>query len=191
MGTPKHTVRLAAVADFHCNQNSQGAVQKLFAQVPAEADVLLLCGDLTDHGLPEEAELLARELNAAVKIPVVAVLGNHDYEAGQQDNVRRILASAGVKMLDGGDPCEVHGVGFAGAKGFAGGFGQWALEPWGEQTIKQIVREAVDESLKLESGLARLRTACRVAVLHYAPVRMTVEGEPPEIYPFLGSSRLE
>jgi Icc-related predicted phosphoesterase len=96
----------------------------------------------------------------------------------------------GVTVLDG-EATEVHGIGFAGVKGFAGGFGRGALGPWGEHAIKQFVQEAVDESLKLEAALARLRTEQRVAVLHYSPVRGTVEGEPPEIFPFLGSSRLE
>ena len=95
-----------------------------------------------------------------------------------------------MTILDG-DAVEFHGVGFAGAKGFCGGFGRRALEPWGEPAIKAFVREALDESLKLESALARLRTKHRIALLHYAPIQATVEGEPPEIFPFLGSSRLE
>ena len=152
--------------------------------------MLVLCGDFTDYGLPEEARILARELTAAVKIPVIAVLGNHDYESGQQDEIRRILIDAGVTVLDG-EATEVHGVGFAGVKGFAGGFGRGALGPWGEAAIKQFVQEAVDEALKLEAALARLRTHRRVALLHYSPIRGTVEGEPPEILPYLGSSRLE
>jgi Icc-related predicted phosphoesterase len=120
----------------------------------------------------------------------VAVLGNHDYEGGQPDEIRRILAEAGVTVLDG-EATEIHGVGFAGVKGFAGGFGRGALGPWGERAIKVFVQEAVDEALKLESALARLRTDHRIAVLHYSPIRGTVEGEPPEIFPYLGSSRLE
>jgi Icc-related predicted phosphoesterase len=125
-----------------------------------------------------------------MKLPVIAVLGNHDYEGGQAPEIRRILNEAGVTVLDG-EATEVHGVGFAGVKGFAGGFGRGALGPWGEQAIKSFVQEAVDESLKLESALARLRTPHRIAILHYAPIRATVEGEPPEIFPYLGSSRLE
>ena len=152
--------------------------------------MLVLCGDFTDYGLPEEARVLARELTAAVKIPVIAVLGNHDYEAGKQDEIREILLDAGVTVLDG-EATEIQGVGFAGVKGFAGGFGRGALGPWGEQAIKHFVQEAVDEALKLEAALARLRTQQRVALLHYSPIRGTVEGEPPEIFPYLGSSRLE
>ena len=182
-------IRMAAIGDLHCSQASQAAVQASFSQIAESADLLLLAGDLTDHGRPDEAHMLARALSA-VRVPVVAVLGNHDFESDQQDQVRDIIAGAGVTLLDG-DACEVRGIGIAGVKGFAGGFGQRALGPWGERTIKQFVREAVDEALKLEAALARLRTPQIVALLHYAPVAQTVEGEPLEVYPFLGSSRLE
>jgi Icc-related predicted phosphoesterase len=152
--------------------------------------VLVIAGDLTDYGLADEARALARDLTTLVKIPIVAVLGNHDYESGEETLVRDVLVDAGVHMLDG-DAVELHGVGFAGVKGFAGGFGRGALGPWGEQAIKLFVQEALNEALKLESALARLKAKHRIAVLHYAPVRATVEGEPPEIHPWLGSSRLE
>ncbi|HEV3140622.1 MAG TPA: metallophosphoesterase, partial [Vicinamibacterales bacterium] len=169
---------------------SQGAFQALFSSVKESADVLLIAGDLTDYGLPDEAQVLVRELSA-LRIPVVAVLGNHDVESGKETEVTQILRDAGVVVLDGG-ACEVLGVGFAGVKGFGGGFGQRALGPWGETIIKQFVREAVDEALKLEAAFARLRrTQSLIALLHYAPIVGTVEGEPLEIYPFLGSSRLE
>jgi Icc-related predicted phosphoesterase len=181
-------VRIGALADLHCTKNSQGQFQPLLAQVAEGVDVLLLGGDLTDHGLPEEAQVLARELGA-VKVPLIGVLGNHDFESGKQDEVSQVLAGAGVKMLDG-DAAEVLGVGFAGAKGFAGGFGRGTLGPWGEDVVKQFVREAVNEALKLESALARLRTAQRVALLHYSPLEATVEGEPREIFAFLGCGRL-
>jgi Icc-related predicted phosphoesterase len=183
------SLRIAALGDMHLTKGSQGSFQTLFAHVSANADVLVLCGDFTDYGLPDEARVLAREL-AVVKLPVVAVLGNHDYEGGKPDEIRSVLADAGVTVLDG-EATEIQGVGFAGTKGFAGGFGRGALGPWGEQAIKHFVQEAVDEALKLESALARLRTPQRVAILHYSPIRGTVDGEPPEIYPFLGSSRLE
>jgi len=182
-------VRLAAVGDIHCTKSSQGVLQPLFAAVAEQADVLILCGDLTDYGQPDEAHVLVRELSA-VSVPVVAVLGNHDFESGQQAAVTEILCASGVQMLDG-DACEVKGVGFAGVKGFGGGFGARALGPWGEDVIKAFVREAVDEALKLESALARLRVEQKVAVMHYSPVQATVEGEPEAIFPFLGSSRLE
>jgi Icc-related predicted phosphoesterase len=166
-------------------------LQPIFSAVAESADVLCLCGDLTDFGTPEEAHLLARELATTVKrIPVLGVLGNHDFEAGQQAAVTEILTDAGVTMLDG-EAVVVHGIGFAGVKGFCGGFGPGALQPWGEASIKSFVREAVDEGLKLESALAKLRTEQRIALLHYAPIEATVVGEPQAIYPFLGSSRLE
>jgi Icc-related predicted phosphoesterase len=189
MASAKEKVRLAAVGDIHCSRTSQGTLQPLFEQIAESADVLLLCGDVTDYGLEEEAHILTREL-AAANIPTLAVFGNHDYESGKQDEVRQILSQAGVKVLDG-EACEIHGVGFAGVKGFAGGFGRGALGAWGEDTIKQFVQEAVDEALKLEAALARLQTDRRVVLLHYSPTHTTVEGEPPEIFPFLGSSRLE
>ena len=186
----RRLVRVAALGDIHCTRNSQGVFQPLFTQISSSAEVLVLCGDLTDYGLPEEAHVLARELTTSVTIPVLAVLGNHDYESGRQDEVAQILADAGVIMLDG-DAAEVYGVGFAGAKGFAGGFGQGTLAPWGEEVIKLFVQEALNEALKLERALSRLRTVYRVVILHYAPIAGTVQGEPPEIFAFLGTSRLE
>jgi Icc-related predicted phosphoesterase len=185
---PGKVVRVGALADLHCTRSSQGLLGPLLARAAAVADVLLLGGDLTDSGLPEEARVLTGELKA-LKVPLIGVLGNHDFEAGKQDEVRAVLADAGVTLLDG-EACEVLGIGFAGVKGFAGGFGRGALGPWGEQAVKAFVHEAVQEALKLEAALARLRTAHRIALLHYAPVRATVEGEPPEIFPYLGSSRL-
>ena len=182
-------VRVAAIGDLHCGKTSQGTFQGLFARIAETAEVLLLAGDLTDYGLPDEARVLAKEL-AAVRIPTAAVLGNHDYESDKQDEIRQILTDSGVTVLDG-DACELHGVGIAGVKGFGGGFGQRALGPWGEPIIKQFVHEAVNEALKLEAALARLRTNRLIALLHYSPVQATVDGEPPEIFPFVGSSRLE
>ena len=152
--------------------------------------MLLLCGDLTDYGSRDEARVLAGEVGAGARIPVVGVLGNHDYEAGEVDHVKEILTAAGVRILDGGS-CEIHGVGFAGVKGFAGGFGAHALGPWGEDAIKVFVHEAVEEALKLEAALGRLSVAQRIVLLHYAPIQETLAGEPTEIFPFLGSSRLE
>jgi Icc-related predicted phosphoesterase len=182
-------VRVAAVGDLHCTKTSQGAFQGFFTKIAESADVLLLAGDLTDSGTPDEARVLAREL-ASLRIPTAAVFGNHDVESDKQDEVRQIITDAGITVLDG-DACELKGVGIAGIKGFGGGFGQRALGPWGETIIKQFVHEAVNEALKLEAAMARLRTSRLVALMHYAPVVGTVEGEPPEIYPFVGSSRLE
>ena len=190
MATTSDVVRIAAMSDVHYSRTSAGALHGVFQQVTDSADILVLCGDLTDYGLPEEARLLAKDLTSAIKIPVVGVLGNHDFEAGEATEIAKILTDAGVRMLDG-DTYEVHGVGFAGVRGFCGGFGRGALGAWGEPIIKQFVHEALQEVLKLESALARLKTAHRIALIHYAPVRATVEGEPLEIYPFLGSSRFE
>jgi Icc-related predicted phosphoesterase len=184
-----NVVRIAALGDLHCTKTSHGVFQPLFAQITESADILLIAGDLTDYGLADEARVLVKELTA-LRIPTAAVLGNHDLESGKADEVRQILTDAGVVVLDG-DACELLGIGIAGVKGFGGGFGKRALGPWGESIIKQFVREAVDEALKLEAALARLRTTHLVTLLHYSPVQKTVDGEPLEIYPFLGSSRLE
>jgi Icc-related predicted phosphoesterase len=189
MDSQVRPIRVAALADLHFATALAGTFQPMLAQAAGQADVLVLCGDLTDHGSVEEARLLARELGT-VKVPLVGVLGNHDHESSQQAEVKQILSGVGMHVLDG-DAIELCGVGFAGAKGFAGGFDQHSLAPWGEESIKRFVHETIDEALKLESALAKLRTPQRIAVLHYAPVRATVEGEPLEIYPFLGSSRLE
>lgn len=182
-------MRIAAVGDIHCTRESQGTLRGLFSDASNAADVIVLCGDLTDRGLPEEADILATEIGGA-RVPVLGVLGNHDHEAGDADGVADRLAAAGVKMLER-DSVEIDGVGFAGTKGFAGGFGTHSLGAWGEQPIKAFVQAAIDEELALESGLARLRTDDRVAVLHYAPIEATVTGEPEPIYAWLGSSRLE
>lgn len=184
-----HPLRIAAVGDLHCTKESVGHLRPLFELASARADVLLLCGDLTDFGTAEEAQILAKELSV-MKHPIVAVLGNHDHESGTPEKVTQILSEAGVRMLDG-DSVVIHDVGFAGVKGFCGGFGRGTLGPWGESAVKAFVKEALDEALKLESALARLRTAQRVALLHYSPVAETVVGEPEQIFPFLGCSRLE
>lgn len=190
MADEKRVVRLAAVADLHYTTKSHGALQDMFSQITRDADVFLLCGDMTDVGLPQEADMLVKDLSIYLKIPTIAVLGNHDFETGNQDVVRRILVDAGVHVLDG-TTYEIYGIGFAGVKGFAGGFGRVALQPWGEDAIKQFVQEAVNEASKLESALSRLQTEQRVVLLHYSPIRTTVVGENIEIFPFLGSSRLE
>lgn len=182
-------VRFAAVGDLHCTEATAGAVAGFLAEAAEAVDALLLCGDLTDYGTAREARALADAI-APLRRPVVAVLGNHDHEDGRPDEVRRILEGAGVRVLDG-EATEVRGVGIAGTKGFAGGFGRASLGGWGEAAIKRFVDEAAQEATRLESALAKLRTPARIAMLHYAPVRSTVEGEPPEIVPFLGSSRLE
>lgn len=183
------SVRIAAMSDIHCSRTSQGSLQPMFAAAAERADVIVLCGDLTDYGLPDEARVLVKELSG-VRAQVVAVLGNHDYESGKQAELHDILNDAGVHLLDG-EAVEIMGVGFAGTKGFAGGFGSATLGAWGESEIKSFVNEAIHEALKLETALARIRTEPRVAVMHYSPIRGTVLGESPEIFPFLGCGRLE
>lgn len=182
-------MRFAAVGDLHVTKDSAGTLRSLFAQASESADALLLCGDLTDYGTADEARVLAEEL-AGASVPVVAVLGNHDYESGTPQVVCEALTRIGVRVLDG-EACEIEGVGIAGVKGFAGGFGRGSLGAWGEPAIKAFVQEALHEAMKLESALAKLRTPRRIALLHYSPIAGTVAGEPPEIFPFLGSSRLE
>jgi len=186
----KETLRIAAVADIHVKKTAQGALQPLFANVTQVADLLLLCGDLTDYGAVDEAKILAKDITSYLRIPALGVLGNHDFEAGKQDEITKILNDAGVTILNG-DATEIQGVGFAGVKGFGGGFGRRSLGAWGEEIIKKFVHETIEEALKLESALARLRTPQKIAVLHYSPIQATVLGEPPEITAFLGSTRLE
>jgi Icc-related predicted phosphoesterase len=169
---------------------SKAHLQPLFAEASKVADVLVLCGDLTDYGHVEEAQVLAEDLRAHATIPVLAVLGNHDFETGHSTDITDVLEKAGVQVLDG-ETAEVNGVGFAGVCGFGGGFGQLMLDPWGEPLIKAFVQEAVNQSLRLERALSRLHTPQRVALLHYAPIKATIAGEPEELFPFLGCSRLE
>jgi Icc-related predicted phosphoesterase len=182
------TITLAAIGDLHVTEHSEHQFRDVFAEMSDAADVAALCGDLTNFGKVSEAELLAEDLKA-LTIPTVAVLGNHDVEAGCAEEVVRILEQAGVTVLDE-QAVVIEGVGFAGVKGFLGGFGRGELGAFGEEAIKAFVDEARNEARKLENALRSLRTDRAVAVLHYAPIRETVEGEPLEIYPFLGSSRL-
>ncbi|WP_447980014.1 metallophosphoesterase family protein [Candidatus Nitrospira bockiana] len=184
------SLRIAAMADLHCPRLEGAELRSLFEYAADGADAMVLCGDLTDYGKPEEARALAAALPAARRVPVLAVLGNHDYECGAQDQVEQILKDHGVTVLNG-TTTEIRGVGFAGVKGFAGGFGDRALQPWGEPTLKQFVQETVEEALRLESALAKLQTSQRVVLMHYSPILDTVLGEPADIVPFLGSSRLE
>lgn len=186
----KETLRIAATADIHVKKTAQGSFQPMFSKASEQADVLLLCGDLTDYGAIEEAKVLAKEITASLRIPAIGILGNHDFESGQQAEIVKILTDVGVTMLDG-DVHEVGGVGFAGIKGFGGGFGRRQLGAWGEETIKRFVHETIEEALKLEAALVRLRTPSKIVLMHYAPIHATVVPEPPEIMPFLGSSRLE
>jgi Icc-related predicted phosphoesterase len=183
-------VRVAALADCHYAKGSAGLLKDVFLRASETADVLALCGDMTDYGLPEEAAVLAQDIKTYLRIPCVAVVGNHDFESGKIEEVQSILAETGMHILDG-ESIEIFGIGFAGVCGFGGGFDRQMLNPWGEPIIKAFVQEALNHSLRLEKALHRLSMAPRVVLLHYAPIRATVEGENPEIFPFLGSSRLE
>jgi Icc-related predicted phosphoesterase len=188
---PKKT-RIAAVGDVHVRETDKGKWTEYFKEVSSKADVLIIAGDLTDTGDEMEADILAGELKACT-IPVVAVLGNHDYEKGRHKLIRQALLKIGVHMLDG-EAIVIGNVGFAGVKGFGGGFDRQMLSFFGEGAMKAFVQEAVDEALHLDRALARLdaeqRDIKKIAVLHYAPIKDTVIGEPEPIFPFLGCSRL-
>lgn len=182
-------VRIAAVGDFHCGEKDGGLYRDLFARVNDEADVLLLAGDLTRRGIPAEVEVAVTELSD-VRVPILAVLGNHDHESGNPGKVNEILRARGVHLLDEA-PFELNEhVGFAGVKGYMGGFGRYTLTAFGEAETKAFVGTTLDEVQKLEFGLRRLSTPIRVVLLHYAPIMETVMGEPEQILPFLGNDRL-
>jgi len=180
--------KIAAMGDLHVKENGGTSYKELFTEISQAADILVLTGDLTDLGKPKEAELLAADMRSC-SIPIVAVLGNHDYECGHVEEVKSIITDAGVQLLEG-QAVEINGVGFAGVKGFAGGFGRYMLGSFGEPAIKAMVAESVEETMRLENALRQVRSERAMVVLHYAPIPETVVGEPQEIYPFLGSSRL-
>lgn len=182
-------VRIAAVGDFHCGVGDAGVYRDLFNEANAQADVLLLCGDLTRRGLAAEFRVVVSEL-ADVKVPMCAVLGNHDYESDQVSEGLAILRDRGVHHLNGDAFTLNEKVGFAGVKGFMGGFGRGTLTAFGEPEAKAFVNAALAEVQALEFALRRLATPIRVAVLHYAPIVTTVTGEPEIIYPYLGTDRL-
>jgi Icc-related predicted phosphoesterase len=189
MPEPGTRLKIAAMADLHVREGQSAPYRQLFAEIAGVADVLVLAGDLTDLGRPAEARILAEDLRSCT-IPVVGVLGNHDHESGQVGEVCEILSRAGLKLLDGQKTCEVEGVGLVGVKGFAGGFGKRMLGAFGEPAVKAFVAEAIAEAMRLENGLRSMENERVMVVLHYAPVLDTIVGEPPEILPFLGSSRL-
>lgn len=184
--------RIAAVGDIHVRETDRGKWTEYFKEVSRKADVLIICGDLTDTGDEVEAQVLAEELKACT-IPVVGVLGNHDYEKGRHKLIRQIVQNQNVHILDG-ESIVIGDVGFAGVKGFGGGFDKHMLSMFGEGAMKAFVQESVEEALHLERALARLDSEHdslkKIAILHYAPVKDTVVGEPEVIFPFLGSSRL-
>jgi Icc-related predicted phosphoesterase len=188
MENSEQKLRVAAIGDLHVQEADKAPYRELFTEISGAADVLLLCGDLTNFGKTGEAEILAEDLRACT-VPVLGVLGNHDYECGQPEKVASILHEAGMTILDE-QAVEIDGVGFAGVKGFLGGFGRGELAPFGEPIVKAFVDEAMNEARKLENGLRSIRTDRSVAVLHYSPTEETLEGEPHNIYQYLGSARL-
>jgi len=182
-------MRLAAVADIHIKKENHEEDIRQFSAVNGLADALVIAGDLTNHGLPGEMRACLQVLEH-IRIPIIAVLGNHDYESGHQDELAGMLRVAGIHLLDG-NCYELGGVGFAGTKGFCGGFAPYELMPFGEMAIKNFVEIADHEMVKLDYSLAQLHTPTKVAITHYAPIKETILGEPEPIFPFLGTSRLE
>lgn len=192
MNAKRTAKKVAAMADIHIKMNDRGKMKTIFEEVSHEADVLVICGDLTDTGDEDEAAILAEDLRA-LQIPVVGVLGNHDYEKGRQKIIKQILMENKMTILDG-ESTVLADIGFAGVKGFGGGFDQYMLSIFGEDMMKSFVHEVVNESLQLERALTRLDQEHpeipKIALLHYAPIQETVVGEPEVLFPFLGSSRL-
>jgi len=192
MEEAKKKTRIAAVGDIHVRENERGKWTDYFKEISAKADILVIAGDLTDTGDEMEAEVLAEELKACT-IPVIGVLGNHDYEKGRHKLIRQVLLKAGTHLLDG-EAVVIGNVGFAGVKGFGGGFDRHMLSFFGEGAMKAFVQEAVDEVLHLDRALGRLESEQpdikKIAILHYSPIKETIIGEPEPIYPFLGCSRL-
>jgi Icc-related predicted phosphoesterase len=181
-------MKIAAIGDLHCRADSGQAVQEILDEAVDHADVLVLAGDLTDTGLPTEAESLVEVLKD-FPLPKIAVLGNHDHESDQAEEITRMLLSVGVCVLDG-TVTEIGDVGFVGTKGFCGGFDDRLVQPFGERALKTFINTSIEESIRLENALAKLDCPHKVAILHYAPIKATLEGESPELYPFLGSGRL-
>jgi Icc-related predicted phosphoesterase len=179
--------RIAAIGDIHVGRPGWGPYTEMFTDISEHAEVLLLCGDLTALGTPEEASLLAEQLRACT-IPVIAVLGNHDHTGGKQDRIKHILKDVKVRFPDD-EPVIIDDVVFEGVKGFCGGFGEHLLGSFGEEMIKKFVQETLNEALALENQLSNLGTERKIVLMHYAPIRETLIGEPEEIFPFLGSSR--
>lgn len=182
-------IRIAAVGDTHMDTDMLGRFRPALADLPQRADVLLLAGDLTRHGTPDEARCVAQEFGG-LGVPVVAVLGNHDYHCDLADEVTRILEDAGIVVLEGTSTvleCGGQRLGVAGVKGFCGGFAGRCATAFGEPEMKDLVRVTEVSAQRLEKALQELDCDVRVALTHYAPVPDTLAGEPLEIYPFLGS----
>lgn len=186
-------IRIAAVGDVHLGENAQGRLRPALENLRERADVLLLAGDLTRHGTPAEARIVAREF-ADLGLPVLAVLGNHDYHGDAVDEVTAILdGEAGIRVLEGDGvvlPVDGTRLGVAGVKGFAGGFEGRCASAFGEPEMKAFVEHTVDIADSLRSAMKELDADVRVALMHYSPVPDTLHGEPLEIYPFLGAYQL-
>jgi Icc-related predicted phosphoesterase len=182
-------IRVAAVGDVHLDPSMRGRCRPGLAGIAEHADVLLLAGDLTRHGTVEEAEVVAEEY-ADLDVPVVAVLGNHDYQSDDEDRVRKVLENAGLTVLEGETwTAQIRGrtIGVAGAKGFGIGFSGRSGSDFGEPEMKAFARHGKECAARLDAALAALDTDVTVALMHYAPVDDTLVGEPQEIWPFLGS----
>jgi Icc-related predicted phosphoesterase len=187
---PNKKIKIAAIGDIHVKSHFKDMYKPLMQELSQKADVLVLCGDLTDLGTAEEAHILADDLRTC-RIPVIAVLGNHDYQSDQPEEVKKILReNPHVSILDQ-EPHVFEGIGFAGVKGFMGGFGSHALGAFGEPLMKEIVKERDREAYALENQLKALATEKKVVLMHYAPIRATVADENADIMPFLGSTRYE
>ena len=182
-------IRIAAAGDLHFGTDSAGTLRPRLQHLPEHADVFLLAGDLTRYGDPDEAAVLADELKD-VGVPTFAVLGNHDYHLDREKEVRDILERAGIRVLEGeGEVVQVDGrrVGVAGTKGFGGGFAGACGTEFGEREMKAFMAHTRDISDRLEEALESLDADFRVVILHYSPVKQTLQGERLEIFPFLGS----
>jgi Icc-related predicted phosphoesterase len=184
-------VRIAAAGDVHCAPENRDAVLTAFDAIEGAADVVLLAGDLTTTGEPEQADVLA-EACRGMETPVVAVLGNHDLHASRGDEVVEVLTEAGIEVLDRSHTTlRGCGIGIAGTKGFVGGFRGLGLPDFGEPSLRAIYAETTAEVEALGAGLHEIALCpFRIALLHYAPAPETLQGEPPEIWTFLGSDRL-
>jgi Icc-related predicted phosphoesterase len=187
------TLRVAAAGDIHCRETNRARVVEAFSRLDGEADLALLAGDLTSHGTVVEAEILCAAA-AGTEVPVFAVLGNHDWHAGEANRIQERLGEAGVHVLDrGATVLELDGieVGLVGGKGFVGGFAPRHLPDFGEPSLRAVYAETTAEVEALDAGLREVATCpIRIVLLHYSPVRATLEGEPREILAFLGSDRL-
>ncbi|MEI6046804.1 MAG: metallophosphoesterase [Chloroflexota bacterium] len=191
--SPNH-IRLAAVGDIHCTERSQKMVSSMFSGIEKRSDVLLLCGDITDRGRTNEMEVLINVLTKALDtgLTILAVLGNHDYHSGEERKLVALMRQAGIRVLFEDDNIFVLNdrVGFCGVKGFWGGFSSTKIMAFGEEQVKELIKETVRDVRRLNKGLRSLSTPEKVALLHYAPIKQTLRGEPAELMNLLGSDLL-